>query len=55
MNQQTAKKIVEALITDLTDRKGLGNMWEEIDQDIQEEIMTKWVSLVLEVSGENHE
>ena len=53
MNQQTAKKIVEALITDLTDRKGLADVWDGIDQGIQEEIMTKWVGLVMEVDGES--
>lgn len=52
MTYKTAKKIVEALVTDLTDRRGLVDAWDSIDQDVQEEIMTKWVDLVRETSGE---
>lgn len=52
MTSHTAKKIVEALITDLTDRRGLSDAWDSIDQETQEEIMTKWSNLVLETSRE---
>jgi len=38
----TAKEIVQAIEDDLTDRKGLRQAWEAIDDDIQEEIRASW-------------
>ena len=43
MNKKAvARKIVDDIITDVTDRKGLRQEWEEIDEDIQEEIIDSW-------------
>jgi len=37
---------VQAIIRDLADRKGLGNEWEQVDDDIREEIEKKWTDIV---------
>ncbi len=34
------------IITDLTDRRGLRQEWEEIDGDIQDEIIEKWSKII---------
>jgi glycine/serine hydroxymethyltransferase len=34
------------IITDLTDRRGLRQEWENIDGDIQDEIIEKWVEII---------
>ena len=34
------------IITDLTDRRGLRQEWEEIDGDIQDEIIEKWKNII---------
>ena len=41
-----AKAIVEAILDDLTDRKGLRQTWEAIDSETQEEIMATWERLI---------
>lgn len=41
-----AKKIVEEIIGDLTDRRGLRQEWEQIDTDIQESIKQAWVDII---------
>lgn len=46
-NIDKAEKIVAALIKDLSDRRGLRHEWEQIDDDIQEEIRNTWVAIVL--------
>jgi hypothetical protein len=46
-NADRAKLIVEALIEDLSDRRGLRHEWESIDEDIQEEIRQTWITIVL--------
>jgi hypothetical protein len=42
-----AKRIVEAIIDDLTDRSGLKQEWWGIDREIQEEIKQKWIEIVM--------
>jgi hypothetical protein len=34
------------IITDLTDRRGLRQEWENIDSDIQDEIIEKWSKII---------
>lgn len=41
-----AEKIVTAILNDLTDRGGLGNEWDAIDSDIQNEIRQTWAEIV---------
>lgn len=43
-NKSLAK--VFDIITDLTDRRGLRQEWEEIDGDIQDEIIEKWKLII---------
>ena len=41
-----AQKIVAGLLQDFTDRRGLGQEWEQIDEEIQEEIVEEWTQIV---------
>ena len=41
-----AKLAVEAIITDLSDRRGLRQEWEQIDDDILDEIRDTWTLIV---------
>lgn len=34
------------LIADISDRRGLRQEWEQIDGDIQDEIIEKWLTIV---------
>lgn len=42
-----AKKIVDEIIADLIDRRGLKHEWYAIDEDIQEEIHEAWTNIIL--------
>lgn len=46
MKIEQARDIVDALINDLRDRSGLGNEWEQIDKETQDEIIATWVYIV---------
>jgi hypothetical protein len=46
---QQAREIVLRIITDLTDRRGLRQQWEEIDDEIRDEIVAQWEKLTREV------
>lgn len=37
-----AEKMVAGIIRDLTDRRGLKSEWNQIDDDVKEEIVRKW-------------
>jgi len=41
-----AEKIVKEILADLTDRRGLRQEWENIDNDIQDEIKSEWIQIV---------
>jgi uncharacterized sporulation protein YeaH/YhbH (DUF444 family) len=41
-----ARSIVNDILRDLGDRRGLRHEWEQIDGDLQEEIAVKWESIV---------
>lgn len=43
---KTPRKIVEAIIADLNDRRGLRHEWDAIDEDIREVIAEKWTRIV---------
>lgn len=49
MTREQARKIVDGILVDLTDRRGLRQAWEGIDDDIQDEIIAAWVDII---SGE---
>lgn len=42
----SAEEIVDRILHDLQGRKGLGNEWDEIDPEIQQEIREEWIQLV---------
>jgi trans-2-enoyl-CoA reductase len=44
-----SQTIVEEIIKDLSDRRGLRQEWNQIDEDIQEEIRETWVGIVQDV------
>lgn len=46
--EDQAKQAVAKIIYDLTDRSGLSNEWEAIDEDVQQEIIDKWRAIVAE-------
>lgn len=50
MNKKQAVKIVEKIIDDLISRRGIGDEYEQCDEDVQEEIHDSWVEIVLENS-----
>jgi hypothetical protein len=48
---QKAIKAVERIVSDLGDRRGLRQEWDEIDEDVQGEIMLVWVGIIVEECG----
>lgn len=50
-NRVRAETIVAGIIDDFTDRKGLQDEWDLIDDDIREEIKQQWIDIVLSVLG----
>lgn len=44
-----AEKIVDAIITNLTDRRGLRDAWDSVDEDIQAECRGAWINLARRV------
>lgn len=47
MCKEQAERIVDAIIEDLSDRRGLGQEWEQINSDVQAEIRQRWMDLVM--------
>jgi hypothetical protein len=43
--RRTARRIVDELVDDLTDRRGLGQEWEQIDDVIRLEIVNVWLDI----------
>jgi hypothetical protein len=41
-----AVKVVNAIVADLQDRRGLGQEWDQIDDEIKDEIRAVWIRLV---------
>jgi hypothetical protein len=48
---EKAIKAVERIVRDIEGRKGLGNEWEEIDEDIRGEIMAEWMGIIVKECG----
>ena len=42
-----AETIIEDIISDMSDRGGLGNEWDACDDGIKEEIREAWTAIVL--------
>ena len=47
MKKDLAGRIVDDIVKDFTDRRGLRQEWEMIDEDIQEEIREEWKKIVI--------
>ena len=45
--------IIEALIADLTDRRGLRQEWDNIDDEIQQEIKDEWAEKIKAILTSN--
>lgn len=43
--------IVDAIIEDLAGRRGLGDEWDMLDDDIKAEIRAKWLGILVEGLG----
>ena len=41
-----SEEIIFDIIDDLTDRRGLRQEWEDIDDEVKEEIIKTWIDLV---------
>ena len=52
MDKATAEKVVDGIIADFTDRRGLRQEWEQIDDEIQNEIRDEWIGIAQERSKE---
>lgn len=50
---QQAEEIVDAIIDNLTDRKGLRHEWDNIDEEIQAEIRADWMLIARRVIEAN--
>ena len=44
--EEIAKRIVAAILQDMTNRKGLRQEWDAIDDDTQDEIKAEWSAIV---------
>lgn len=40
-----AKRIVYAIVADLRDRRGIRHEWDQVDEDIQEEILQTLIDI----------
>lgn len=50
---KVASEIVDAIIEDLSDRRGLGQEWEQVDDEIKKEIKDTWAAIIEEMTREN--
>ena len=41
-----AQQIVDRIIADLSDRRGLGDSWDDCDDEVKQEIRDTWISIV---------
>ena len=46
--EKLAQEIAELIASDISDRDGIGNALDEIDDDIREEMLDAWADLILE-------
>lgn len=46
MSKAEAEAIVDEIIMDICDRRGLRQAWEAIDEGVQREIRDTWIEIV---------
>ncbi|HVY65914.1 MAG TPA: hypothetical protein VHH11_13915 [Gammaproteobacteria bacterium] len=51
--KNAAEHAVAAIVADLTDRRGLRQAWEAIDDDVREEIAETWAQLLAKAVAEH--
>lgn len=49
--REKARKAVDKIVFDLSDRKGLDNEWSALDDDVKDEIVDAWTAIVAEAVG----
>lgn len=47
MERSKAEAIVDDIIEDLCDRKGLSDEWFSIDGDLQSDIRSTWIEIIM--------
>lgn len=47
-NSRAARRIAEKIADDIQGRSGLGNEWEQIDGETQQDILREWVGIIEE-------
>lgn len=45
---KAAKKIIKLIEQDITDRSGIGNEWETIDDECKKEIRDEWQQIIVD-------
>ena len=45
---KTAKRIIKRIEQDITDRCGIGNEWEAIDDESKKEIRDEWQQIIVD-------
>ena len=48
MSHEEAEDFVEQIVADILDRKGLGDEFENICEEIQDEIRERWITILME-------
>jgi len=51
VNITKEEKIIFDIVYDLSDRRGLKQEWDNIDDDVKEEIIQKWINIVKKYLG----
>ena len=50
MRVEQARRVVNAIIKDLTQRRGLRQEWEQIDAGIRKEIKAEWIGIAMKAT-----
>ncbi len=50
MDKQIAEKIVSKIEEDFTDRRGLRQEWDQIDDETKGEIREAWIEIILKLA-----
>lgn len=47
MNNNISKDIIDDIIGDISMRSGLGDVWEEIDEETKQDIKKEWERIII--------
>lgn len=45
--QQVARWITDGIVSDISDRRGLSDEWDQIDDDVKEDIIESWTQMIV--------